>query len=49
MVIATGFTPLSQLSIVFTMVVWESSQWLRKNLMWRIGQKNARKAKISVD
>ena len=27
-VIATGFIPFSQLSIVLTMIVWESSQWL---------------------
>ena len=32
-VIATGFIPLSLLSIVSTMVVWESSQWLRKNIV----------------
>ena len=30
-VIVTGFTPLSQLSVVSIMVMWESSQWLGKN------------------
>ena len=33
MVIATGFTPLSPLSVVSTMVMWESSQWLGKNIV----------------
>ena len=30
-VIATVFIPLSPLSIVLTMVMWESSHWLEKN------------------
>ena len=30
---ATGFIPLSSLSVVSTMVMWESSQWLGKNSM----------------
>ena len=30
-VIATGFIPLSLLSVVSTIVMWESSQWLVKN------------------
>ena len=29
-VIATGFIPLSLLSVVLTMVMWESSHWLKK-------------------
>ena len=36
-VIATGFIPLSTLSVVSTMVLWESSQWLGKNIMWITG------------
>ena len=32
-VIATGFIPLSPLSIVSTMVLWESSQWLEMNIV----------------
>ena len=32
-VIATEFIPLSPLSIVSTMVMWESSQWLVKNIV----------------
>ena len=32
-VIATGFIPLSLLSVVSTMVMWESSQWLGKNIV----------------
>ena len=32
-VIATGFIPLSPLSIVSTVIMWESSQWLGKNIM----------------
>ena len=31
-VVATGFIPLSPLSVVSTMVMWESSQWLGKNI-----------------
>ena len=31
-VIATGFIPLSPLSVTSTMVMWESSQWLGKNI-----------------
>ena len=29
---ATGFIPISPLSIIFTMVMRESSQWLGKNI-----------------
>ena len=36
-VITIGFIPLSPLSIVSTMVKWESSQWLGKNFMWSTG------------
>ena len=36
-VIATGFIPLSPLSVVSTKVMWESSQWLGKNIVWRTG------------
>ena len=36
-VIATGFIPLSPLSIVLTMVMWESSQWLEKNIVRSTG------------
>ena len=32
-VIATGFIPLSPLSVVLTMVMWESSQSLGKNIV----------------
>ena len=32
-VIATGFIPLSPLSVVSTLVMWESSQWLGKNIV----------------
>ena len=36
-VIATGFIPLSPLSVVSTMVMWESSQWLEKNIVGSTG------------
>ena len=38
-VIATGFVPLSlsPLSVVSTMVMWESSQWLEKNIVRSTG------------
>ena len=36
-VIATGFIPLSPLSVVSTMVKWESSQWLGKNIVRSTG------------
>ena len=32
-VIATGFIPLSPLSVVSTMFMWESSQWLGRNIV----------------
>ena len=47
-VIATGFIPLSTLSVVSTMFMWESSQWLGKNIMQSTGQKNSRKARIGA-
>ena len=36
-VIATGFIPLSVLSVVLTMVMWKSSQWLGKNIVQSTG------------
>ena len=36
-VIATGFIPLSLLSVVQTMVRWENSQWLGKNIVRSTG------------
>ena len=36
-VVATGFIPLSPLSVVSTMVMWESSQWLGRNIMRSTG------------
>ena len=34
-VIATGFIPLSPMSNFSTIVIWESSQWPGKNVLWR--------------
>ena len=36
-VLATGFIPLSTLFLVSTMVRWESSQWLGKNIVRSTG------------
>ena len=36
-VIATGFIPLSPLSVLSTEVMWESSQWLGKNIVQSTG------------
>ena len=36
-VIATGFIPRSPLSIVLTMAMWESTQWLGKNIVRSTG------------
>ena len=36
-VIVTGFIPLSLLSVVWTMVMWESGQWLGKNIVQSTG------------
>ena len=47
-VIATGFIPLSQQSVVSTMVKWESSQWLGKNIVQSTGKRNSGKAWIGV-
>ena len=33
----TGFIPLSQMSIVSILIMWESSQWLGKNIVLSIG------------
>ena len=33
-VIATGVIPLSPLFVVLTMVIWEISQWLGRNIVW---------------
>ena len=41
-VIGTGFIPLSPLSIVSTMAMWESSQCLGKNIVRSTGKKNSR-------
>ena len=36
-VVATGVIPLSPLSVVLTMVMWENSQWLGKNIVRSTG------------
>ena len=36
-VIATGFIPLSPLSIVLILIMWKSSQWLGKNIVRSTG------------
>ena len=43
-VIATGFIPLPPLSVVMTMVMLESRQWLGKSNVWSSGYKNPKKA-----
>ena len=45
-IMATGFIPLSPLSIVSTMVMWESNQWLGKNVVRSTGKKISGKAWI---
>ena len=45
-VIATGFIPFSPLSVVSTMVMWESSQWIGNNFVRSTGLKSSRKAWI---
>ena len=45
-VIATQFIPLSPLSVVSTMVMWESNHWLGKNIVRSTGKKNSGKAWI---
>ena len=47
-VIVTGFIPLSPLSVVSTMVMWESSHRLAKNIVRSTGKKNSRKAWIGA-
>ena len=47
-VIATGFIPLSPLSVVSTMVKWESNQWLGKNIVRSTSEKNSMKAWIGA-
>ena len=42
-VTAKGFIPLSPLPIVLTMVMWESSQWLGKNIFCCSSYKNSEK------
>ena len=36
-VIVTGFIPLSLLSVISSMVMWESSYWLGKNIVHSTG------------
>ena len=45
-VTATGFISPSPLSVVLTLNMWESSQWLEKNIVRSTGLKNFRKAWI---
>ena len=47
-VIATGFIPLSPLSVVLTTVKWESSKSLGKNIVQITGLKNSRNAWIDA-
>ena len=50
-VIATGFIRLSPLSIISTMVMWESNQWRGKNIVRSTGfkkKKDPRKAWIGT-
>ena len=47
-VIATGFNPLSQLSVVSTIDMLESSQWLGKDIARSIGEEDSRKAWIGA-
>ena len=46
--IATEFIPLPPLTIVSTMVTWESSQWLGRNIVRSTGKENTRNAWIVV-
>ena len=45
-VFVRGFIPLSPLSIVSTIEMWESSQWVWKNIVQGTWEKNFRKAFI---
>ena len=47
-VIATGFIPLSLLSVVSTMVMWEAASGLERILCRVLVKKNSRKAWISA-
>ena len=47
-VFATGFVPPSAMSVVSTMVILESSQWLGKNIVQSTGKKNSRKTWIGI-
>ena len=44
--IATGFISLSPLSVVTTMVMWGSSQWLEKNIVRSTGFLKKKKKKL---
>ena len=45
-VIATGFIPLSPMSIVLEMVMWKSNKWLGKNI---VHEKKKKKIPASMD
>ena len=47
-VIATGFIPISAMSIVSAMVMRGSIKWPEKNTMWSIGKTNSRKAWVDA-
>ena len=38
---ATGFIPLSLLSIVLALVIWENNWFYGKNIVWGTGKKNS--------
>ena len=44
-VIMTGFIPLSPLSVVLTMVMWESSQWGLERIFFGVSVKKKKKEK----
>ena len=46
--IATGFIPFSVLSVVSTMVMWESSQWLGKNIKQHTVKKNSQNVRTGA-
>ena len=48
MVIASGFIPLSCLSIVLSMILLESSQWLGENIVRNTGRENPGKNEIML-
>ena len=47
-VTATGVIPLSRLSIVLTMVIWESSQWLGRNIVRSTVKKILQESMVAV-